>query len=73
MWDVSADESLENPRKHLQKHLARFENGLQYTLNRDLVNIPELRALVNEATQRRQKEPQTQSSPKKDWNWAASR
>ena len=65
MWDVSADGFLENPRKHLQKHLVRFENGPQYTLSRDPVNIPELRALVDEATQRRQKEPQTQSSPKK--------
>ena len=62
MWDVSADEFLENPRKHLREHLARFENDPQYTPSRDPVNIPELRTLVNEVTQRRQNDPQTQSS-----------
>lgn len=63
MWDVSADEFLENPGKYLQKHIARFDNDPEHILIRDPVNIPELRELVNEATQRRQKEPQTQSSP----------
>lgn len=63
MRDVGADEFLENPREHLQKHMARVENDPENILIRDPVNIPELRALVNEATQRRQKALQTQSSP----------